>query len=118
MVTDMETEKIKNFGSLLKKRRTELGYLQKDIATAAGTAVSTVNNWEKGVNLPLCDKFSILCDFLKVPYEYFLGESDTKIPEFFSDDEKNALSMYRSMSEKDKDFIKMVMNHELQKKEL
>ena len=36
MVTDMETEKIKNFGNLLKKRRTELGYLQKDIATAAG----------------------------------------------------------------------------------
>lgn len=114
----MEVEKIKNFGELLKKRRTELGYLQKDIANAVGTAISTVNNWEKNVNYPLCDKFAVLCQFLKVPYEYFLGASNAEVSNNLSNEEISVLNMYRSMSEKDKNFIKIVMQHELQKKEL
>lgn len=111
-MTEIEIGKIENFGQLLKKRRVELGYFQKDIAVAVGVAVSTVNNWEKNVNYPLCDKFVLLCNFLKVPYSYFLGESHFGD---LSDEEKSLLKLYRSLSEKDKVFVTSVMMHEAQK---
>ena len=45
----------------IKAARVNAGYTQKDAAEVLGVSEKTVCNWEKGIAVPMADKFVEMC---------------------------------------------------------
>lgn len=67
------SENPETLGQHLKKRRKELGLLQREVAKQMGIAVETLINWEKGRTVPVPAQFK--------PVRTFLGYDPTPAPE-------------------------------------
>lgn len=100
---------MKQFGELLAAKRKEMNILQKDLAKKIGSAPSTVNNWENGVNLPDCEKFSRVCEVLQVPFTYFL---ESNVKENLSTKEYEYIKTVRSLDEEGRRFVEEVIKRE------
>jgi transcriptional regulator with XRE-family HTH domain len=59
-----KTIKISEFGGAIKKRRIELGWLQRDLADALGTCIETVIGWEKHGRAPMARHLPFLIKWL------------------------------------------------------
>ncbi|MBL6614572.1 MAG: helix-turn-helix transcriptional regulator [Reyranella sp.] len=57
-------ENPKTLGEHLRKRRRELGLLQREVAGQMGIAVETLINWEKDRTRPVAAQFRPVIDFL------------------------------------------------------
>lgn len=59
-------KEVKTIGDAIRKRRLDLGLLQKDVAKIIGCDETSVLNWEKGYNSPRSDKMASIERFLSV----------------------------------------------------
>jgi transcriptional regulator with XRE-family HTH domain len=66
------SETPQTLGEHLKKRRRELGLLQREAAERMGVSAETVANWEKGRTKPVAAQFQ--------PVTAFLGYDPTPAP--------------------------------------
>jgi transcriptional regulator with XRE-family HTH domain len=57
---------IKTIGDAIRKRRLDLGLLQRDVAKIVGCDKTSVVNWEKGYNSPRRTKIASIERFLGV----------------------------------------------------
>ena len=62
----------------LEKARIEQGYTQKEVADAAGMAISTYSRVEKGLYEPNVKSALRICDFLRMNPRKFLSEKPFK----------------------------------------
>ncbi len=62
----------------LEKARIEQGYTQKEVADAAGMAISTYSRVEKGLYEPNVKSALRICDFLRMNPRKFLSEKPIK----------------------------------------
>lgn len=58
------SEKPQSLGEHIKKRRRELGLLQREAGVRMGVSAETVANWEKGKTKPLSTQFKPVVAFL------------------------------------------------------
>lgn len=56
--------KIKFDGSIIKKRRKQLGYTQQTVATATKIKQANICRWEQSKNIPNIVSLAILAQFL------------------------------------------------------
>lgn len=62
--------KLKTLGDHLRKRRLDLGLLQKDVAKLLGTNLGSIVNWETNLRSPRIDYVSKIIEFIGyVPFE-------------------------------------------------
>ena len=73
---------MEKLGTVIAKRRKELGYSQKQLSLELANHQITVTNaaisaWEKNKSTPTAGQFLILCEILKITeiYESFIGEN-------------------------------------------
>ena len=66
---------MKTLGDHLRKKRLDLGLLQKEVAQRLGIATDTVTNWEKGRTSPRLRLIPQIIEFLE--YVPFSGEGKT-----------------------------------------
>ena len=98
----------------LKKLRTEFKISQQQLADAIGVSQQSVNKYENqdvepdiSVLIKIADYFSVSVDYLigRIPSHDFIVSSLTK-------DEKQILSKYKTLSKKEKEIIKLLIeNH-------
>lgn len=65
-------KELKTLGDHLRKRRLDLGLLQKDVARRLGVDTASVTNWEKNHNAPMLRRILRVIEFLG--YVPFCGE--------------------------------------------
>ena len=58
------SEEPQTLGEHLKKRRKELGLLQREAAERLGVSAETVANWESGKTKPVASQFQPVVEFL------------------------------------------------------
>ena len=98
----------------LKSMRTEFKISQQQLADAIGVSQQSVNKYENqdvepdiSVLIKIADYFSVSVDYLigRIPSHDFVVSSLTK-------DEKKILSKYKTLSKKEKEIIKLLIeNH-------
>lgn len=77
------------FSYMLRKLRTEKGFLQKDIANAIGVSVQAYSLYERGLREPTVQTIKKIADTLDVSTDKLLGinEEPTTLAAHFDGDE-------------------------------
>jgi len=83
-------------GSMIRKKRTEIGLSQKDLAGQINVSPPAINRFEKGEKSPSVDTLVKLAKVLGVSTDYLLGnESDNDI--FVDKDVVGAFKDFKSL---------------------
>ncbi|MBO4894854.1 MAG: helix-turn-helix transcriptional regulator [Clostridia bacterium] len=98
----------------LKSIRTEFKISQQQLADAIGVSQQSVNKYENQDVEPDIDILIKIADFFSVSVDYLIGRTQSR--EFaassLSKDEKLILSKFKTLTKKEKDIIKLVIeNH-------
>ena len=70
---DMENISLVTLGKILKQRRKEKGFMQREVAEKIGTEQSIVSNWERGIRSPSFLDIYKLCQILDLTLDELLG---------------------------------------------
>ena len=98
-------------GEQIKKYRNIKGMTQQDIADSLGESSGRViQNWEKGIGRPDCDKLAKLCDLLGVSADELIGcKSMAQRP---TATEWTMLQKYRALDEHGKEVVDYLIDSE------
>lgn len=69
------------FPTRLRSLLEESGISQQELADFVGVKRQTVAQWKDGKTAPDVYNFQKIAEYFKLPYEYLLGESDSKVHE-------------------------------------
>lgn len=69
----------KEIGARIKKRRTELGISQEELAEALDVTYQQVQRYENGTNRLNVENIQLIADILSLPVSYFLKSDETMI---------------------------------------
>lgn len=93
----------------LKELREERGFSQKELATKLGVSPTNIYNYEVGRTEPSIDMLILLAKTLEVSVDYLIGNSEdftstlpTPGAQTLLEEEKELLSLYRTLSAEDK----------------
>lgn len=110
-------------GKLLQAGRKQKGYTQQFVSSMLGVTPQNVSSWELGKSKMDIDSYVKLCNLFDIDFVSSVMEcsNDPCMPHFpveldadgdrldgvrpMSDDEKNLLSMYRSLNDQGKEYI-------------
>lgn len=67
-----------SFGNRIKELRTSKGWMQKDVANALNTTVTTISSYENGRSNPDIETITKLAQVFDVTYDYLFGLTDIK----------------------------------------
>lgn len=90
----------KSLSEKLKFFRIRAGLTTKDVGDKIGKSSKTVSGWEHGRGQPDADTLFVLCEIFGINSiaEFYPEEQNAQIPDLAAD-EKELLSLYRSMNE-------------------
>lgn len=74
----MENITLQNLGNILKQRRKEKGYTQKQVAEGIQVDQSIVSDWERGAASPVFINIYKLCQFFDMSLDELLGVEKKK----------------------------------------
>lgn len=78
-----DSKGLKTIGDHLRKRRLDLGLSQSELAKILAVDLSTVNHWEKNINVPTADHLAQINEFLGyVPPAFAQAMVDRLIHQF------------------------------------
>ncbi len=69
----------KEIGARIKKRRSELGISQEELAEALDVTYQQVQRYENGTNRLNVEKIQLIADILSLPISYFFESDETII---------------------------------------
>ena len=71
----------KTIQKTIRRRRTEIGLTQRELAEGLGISYQAVSKWERGINLPDLLLLPRLCTLLGISTEELMGvPADTNTP--------------------------------------
>ena len=86
--------------------RKKAGLTQKEFASKLGVKNTAVSNWESGNNSIDIETLFAACEIFGVTLNDMYGKYSSDAPDAsLPDDEKNLLSMYRSLNDQGKEYI-------------
>lgn len=91
------------FAKHLRELLDDAGHTQQDVADYVGVTRQAVAQWKDGKTIPDINNFRALARFFDVPYEYLIGDTESRVREHFdlvgtlglSDAAIHALQSYR-----------------------
>ncbi|ADU26049.1 helix-turn-helix domain-containing protein [Ethanoligenens harbinense] len=91
------------FAKHLRELLDNAGHTQQDVADYVGVTRQAVAQWKDGKTIPDINNFRALARFFEVPYEYLIGDTESRVREHFdladtlglSDAAIHALQSYR-----------------------
>lgn len=100
----------------IKGRREELGMTRQDLAKKIDVTPSAIANYENGVSSPKIELLYKLFDALECDANYLYQDEMNNIKvnnsEYYTQEEKNIINNYRSLSEKGKNAINYIFEQE------
>ncbi len=108
-------------GEQLRKRRTELGLSRNELAEEVHVTPSSIANYENGISYPKPDILISLIKALDVDANYLYRDylANSTIRDVYgqelTDDEKEAISRYRELSDSAKKFVRLIIGEEHQR---
>ncbi len=92
------------FAKHLRELLDDAGHTQQEVADYVGVTRQAVAQWKDGKTIPDINNFRALARFFDVPYEYLIGDTESRVREHFdllgtlglSDAAIHALQSYRS----------------------
>lgn len=93
-----------DIGGLIKKRRSELGISQEELATALGVTYQQVQRYESGQNRLNVENIQQVAGALSVPVSYFFGTGETLVvaersEPYLSPEESALLKYFRKIKD-------------------
>ena len=88
------------YGEMIRRRRTELGMNQAELASLSGVSRNTVAGWETNHSRPDLGTLPALCAALKISLNAFFGTEKKRTAE-----EERVLDVYFSLEEGDRESI-------------
>ena len=67
------------FPTRLRQLMDDIGASQQALADYVGVTRQAVAQWKDGKTIPDMYNFKRITEFFKVPYEYLLGDTDSKV---------------------------------------
>lgn len=99
----------------LKTLRNEFKISQQKLADAVGVSQQSINKYENQDVEPDIAILIKIADYFSVSVDYLIGR--TPSPDFsvaaLSKDEKNIVSKYKTLTKKEKDIIRLVIDNHL-----
>ena len=96
------------FGAVIKRIRTAVGFTQSDIAKRTGKAQQTVASWESGQSYPDANMLFTLCEMCGTTVDAAFGFGK----EVLDQNEKNLIKKYRALNEHGKSNIDVLLENE------
>lgn len=93
-------------GERIKEQRENKGWTQNELAEKLGITQDSISLWEKNRRIPNTPYIIELCKILKISTDYLLGfetefgvkENNEPIQQAYSQDEKQLIETYRTLS--------------------
>ncbi len=94
----------KEIGSLIKKRRSELGISQEDLSAALGVTYQQVQRYESGQNKLNVENLQQVAGALSVPISYFFGTDKPLVvaephAQYLSPEENTLLKYFKKIKD-------------------
>ncbi|MGX7149410.1 helix-turn-helix domain-containing protein [Enterococcus ureasiticus] len=86
-------------GEILKEKREQLGYTQKEVAQKLYVSRQTVSNWEMGKTYPDIEKLLNLSDFYGVSLDELIKEDYRMVDKLKKDTYEQKIRVYGFLSE-------------------
>ena len=94
----------KEIGSLIKKRRSELGISQEELAAALGVTYQQVQRYESGQNKLNVENIQLVAGVLSMPVSYFFGSGTSLVvaeqrASYLSSEESELLKHFKKIKD-------------------